>query len=105
MYKCDICGLVFDKPFPRHELNGDGEHTWTEHFWVCPVCGEDHMEAVEECPVCCGWMPKGCHCCGKCCDNLKDKLGTFIQSLDPAEVDQLDDWLDGRSIKDWGEFA
>lgn len=50
MYKCKICDITFDRPRVVRE-----KHRYTfmglglyEEFDVCPACGNDDFEEVEE---------------------------------------------------------
>ena len=101
MYRCDLCDSVFDKPRKVFEQNNDGENRWGEHFLACPVCGESHFHTAQVCPVCGEWMTDKSACCRRCLRKLRIKFADFLHSLEPSEVDQLDDWLDGVSIKDF----
>lgn len=49
MYRCDFCGVRFDRPAvqrrrERIDADGNREETVTE---VCPICGEEFFEEEE----------------------------------------------------------
>ena len=50
MYKCEICGVVFDKPIVRQwteDLTGEGHlEKWRSES--CPICGEGYFHEIEE---------------------------------------------------------
>ena len=50
MYLCGRCGLIFDAPEQIRRIeNLDGERGWWEHFDpVCPLCGTDDFDEIEE---------------------------------------------------------
>lgn len=50
MYRCDICGVVFDEPFTQQKLeNLDGENGWERQFIrVCPICGSTYFNETED---------------------------------------------------------
>ena len=53
MYKCDGCGMVFEEPvklkYPLCRLDGQ---TYYDYDHVCPFCGCEGIEFVEECEEC-----------------------------------------------------
>lgn len=104
MFCCEICGVFFDRPSVRHELNGNGSFWWKERFESCPVCGEGHFFPVEKCE-CGSWRDAEKPLCGKCRKALLEKLFDFADYLTESEETQLDLWLDGNSIKDRRTWA
>ena len=50
MWKCYWCKATFDTPdLQSYTENLDGENGyWTYHYAVCPQCGSDEVEEVEE---------------------------------------------------------
>lgn len=52
MYKCMVCGEVFEKPNLLKERHGEVDTRDIETFSVCPVCGNDDLAEVHECPTC-----------------------------------------------------
>ena len=103
MFRCDVCGVVFDRPAVRTETNRDAQFVWQERFELCPVCGESHFSPVDKCD--CGrWKEQDAPLCSHCRKILLKKLYDFADYLSEAEEDQLDHWLDGNSIKDRREW-
>ena len=102
MYKCGICGAEFDEPLVienhRPDLDGFSEVLREE---ICPICGESCFSSAEQCPVCGRWMQAGRHVCRKCEEKIAQDFSKRLHSLNPAVVDQLDDMLDGMSVKDY----
>lgn len=53
MYKCAICGMVFDEPakvrYPLCRIDGQ---QFYDHDHVCPFCGSDGIDYVEQCDEC-----------------------------------------------------
>lgn len=100
MYKCDLCGGVFDKAVRRVSRNGNGEIVWEETDSLCPVCGvENRFRPVNPCVDCGGWRLPEEALCVHCRRRLFFHFASFVQSLTPAQRQQLDDWLDGESIE------
>ena len=50
MFCCRACRTVFDEAESvRRMENLDGENGWWEHWDdVCPVCGSDEFDEIEE---------------------------------------------------------
>lgn len=50
MYLCSACHVIFDAPDSVRRIeNLDGERGWWEHWdQVCPVCGVDDFDEIEE---------------------------------------------------------
>ena len=103
MYKCSICGTVFDKPrVIRRTENLDGENGWEEQVYVvCPICGEQYFEESVLCPSCKRNMPADRIICKECAKKAKESLSDVLSQLDPAQVKYLDDELDGISLLDF----
>ena len=47
MYKCSVCGAVFEEPVLVFETHGF-ERPPYERFYVCPVCRNDDLEEVDD---------------------------------------------------------
>lgn len=50
LWKCSCCGEIFDEPAEHvYRENLDGENGWyTWHIAVCPVCGDEDFELIEQ---------------------------------------------------------
>ena len=50
MYSCECCGEVFYEPIRRRvSENLDGENGWWSGIiQLCPFCGSDYVEEVED---------------------------------------------------------
>lgn len=103
MFKCYTCDAVFDEP---HIIR---ESVPTEHgdelymTAVCPTCGE----AFGEADLCgCGdYKFENEFLCASCRRDLLAKFKDFADGLTAEEEEQLDEWLDGNSIKDRNKFC
>lgn len=51
MFRCNFCGAEFFEPEIRTSTeNLDGENGWWTHSeGVCPWCGDEDFEEIEEC--------------------------------------------------------
>lgn len=53
MYKCASCGMVFEETvklkFPLCRIDGQ---QYYDPDYVCPFCGSDDIDYVEECEKC-----------------------------------------------------
>lgn len=98
MYQCRICGTTFDRPNVIERSDPTVDIGYMEHLEICPVCGQPHIEEMEECPECGGPMPRGEIICKTCRDALRVKFREFLAELSPREWEQIDEWLDGRSV-------
>lgn len=47
MYRCNNCGEIFEEPKAIYERHGL-EYPPFEKIYVCPECGVDDMEEVDE---------------------------------------------------------
>ena len=103
MFKCCTCLAVFE--YPRINT----EYVPTEHGYApyktieCPHCGG----SFEEADLCrCGeYKFKDEKLCAHCREALLAKFVEFADGLTEEEEDQIDDWLDGRSIKERKMFV
>ena len=81
---------------------------------VCPNCGQFYSDGWKFCPDCEMTLePSGeCVICTgptrseeKMCDSCKEKcveeFSDYLSQLDPAQLDYLDDVLEGNSLKDY----
>lgn len=103
MYLCDTCGAGFDKPHVITSSEVIDGHTRTDREELCPLCFQPYFVEADRCE--CGDLkPKTDHTCRKCRDILKRRFIAFADTLTEGEEDQLDDWLDGVSVKDRRNF-
>lgn len=108
MYRCTLCGITFDNYDVnyRRELMPDGfAETICEH--ICPICGgfSAYSEEVEECPKCSAIKRVGDILCESCRENLAKRFCDFADYLTAEEEEQLDEWLDGRSVTERARFS
>lgn len=104
-YICDYCDARFDEPEAVHyvEVNGDFKRRYTEY--LCPICGEESFSEADSCPKCGEAKLTTDTLCRDCRKGLLKRFTDFADSLTAEEEEQLDDWMDGASIKDrrsWG---
>ena len=104
-YICDYCDARFDEPEAVNyvEVNGDFKRRYTEYF--CPICGEESFSEADSCPKCGEAKLTTDTICRACSKDLLKRVSAFAATLTEEEEDQLDDWMDGASIKDrrsWG---
>ena len=104
-YRCDYCGAYFDEPLkiPYRETVGEFTREYVDE--VCPVCFCDNsLSHACDCPKCGEPMQEGARLCDDCRKSLLGRLTEFADSLTSEEEDQLDDWMDGDSIKSRREW-
>ena len=98
-FLCDVCGTAFDAPHRRMHKENCGEFKMVTYEDVCPICGECYFTPADLCA--CGRPKQKDHIlCLTCRRALLGKLMDFADTLTEEEENQLDDWLDGNSIKD-----
>lgn len=100
MMICRICKNVFD--YPEHRESESLEHFGTlchYSFSVCPYCGsEDIAEAAmcAQCGIVCAEDEIAGGLCRQCRKALQDKIQTFKQGLELAELKFIYDEWDGE---------
>ena len=49
MFRCEVCGLVFDRPFVK-EYSEPRPDCFRERFKevLCPICGQPYFNELEE---------------------------------------------------------
>lgn len=104
MKHCQICGAYFDKPLVRSGTDPTVAPGYRYREELCPVCGQTYIEDAKLCPICGAYMPEGKILCSACRRSLLLRFQGFADGLREEEEDQLDEWLDGRSIKERSEF-
>lgn len=97
MYICLDCGHVFEDPCKMVDWSPEYGKTVEE---LCPKCEDGNFLGADRCPDCGRWMPKGDKLCEICREDLRDRFRTFRETLTAAQEDELDEMLDGESIKD-----
>ena len=105
MYLCELCGVAFDQPVTRSYIDRSVDCRATIYETLCPVCGEPYIEEADSCPGCDGFKFADERLCRKCRAGLLKKFRAFADELTAEEEEQLDDWLDGESIKDRGKWS
>ena len=60
----------------------------------------EYIERQTPCPCCGMWKDTGEYLCTNCRTKLKMKFRKFRDHLVNAELEELDDMLDGASVKD-----
>lgn len=66
----------------------------------CPFCGEeDYFADADNCPKCGETKYADDSLCVNCRTHLQVKFRRFRDHLTAAEIEVLDDWLDGESIE------
>lgn len=104
MMHCQICNSYFDAPLVNEGTDATVAPGYHYREELCPVCGQPYIESAAICPICNGYMPEGKILCAACRQSLLSRFRDFADSLREEEEDQLDEWLDGRSIKERSEF-
>lgn len=100
MMHCQICNAYFDVPLIQEETDNSVSTGYRSREELCPVCGLPYIEDAGICPKCNGYRASGEILCKSCRNALKARLLAFLDELSPNEREQLDLWLDGRSISD-----
>ena len=98
MYKCEACGSLFSAPHTHTDDGGSEYGRYTVS--CCPYCGDEYFEKQTRCPCCGGYKDTGENLCTNCRTKLKVKFRKFRDHLINAELEELDDMLDGASIRD-----
>lgn len=104
MKHCTTCGVYFDAPLVREGTDPTVAPGYRYREELCPVCGQPYFEDADECPQCGSYMPAGDILCKTCRAALSARFTDFLDSLTAEEEEQLDEWLDGRSVKERSEF-
>ena len=104
MYHCQICGTYFDAPSVLEGTDPTVGPGYRYREELCPVCGLPYIEGADTCPGCGQYMPAGKILCRACREELKRRLCEFADTLKAEEEEQLDEWLDGRSITERDDF-
>ena len=104
MKHCQICNAYFDVPLVQEGTDATVSPGYRYREELCPICGQPYIEDAAVCPICRGDMPAGDILCKSCRRSLLSRFRDFADSLREEEEDQLDEWLDGRSIKERSEF-
>ena len=84
------------------EVNGDFKRRYTEYF--CPICGEESFSEADSCPKCGEAKLRTDTLCRDCRKDLPKRFTAFADSLTAEEEQQVDDWMDGDSIKSRREW-
>ena len=85
-------------PFLRTSRDVIDGHTMQTSEVLCPVCGSPDFGAADTCP-CGNAKHREDILCRKCRNELLQKLNGFADFLSYEEEEQLDEWLDGESIR------
>ena len=104
-YLCDYCHAFFDEPKAVNYVDVLGDffkRRYTEYF--CPICGEDSFSEADYCPKCDKPKLRTENLCDDCRKDLLTRFNAFADELTEEEEDQLDEWLDGESIKSRREW-
>lgn len=90
MYKCDGCGLIFEKPQKYIDDTGEG-------YLVCPDCLSDYEEA------------KLCECgkvvsvdekmCVKCKNDTILQFKNLLRQFDEEQLEYINEYYDGEEIR------
>ena len=99
-YLCETCEAGFDAPLKKLSLEWIDDRRLRDEELLCPVCCQPHFAEADTCPACGGPKFVQAHLCRACRRDLKRRFSAFADSLTEEEEDQLDDWLDGVSVKD-----
>ena len=105
MYICDICATPFDEPRKHVEHTVEDGRIRTDIELLCPICASPYFTNADICPRCGEWKLKQDPLCRACRADLLRRFTAFADKLTAEEEEQLDDWMDGASIKDrrsWG---
>lgn len=101
-FYCTDCGAEFEKPiYSAWHDRSLGDTTVDSR---CPKCYRKSVEEMKMCPVpgCGGWVTAEHHVCEKCRLRVRGDFSRFMRKLTPEEQMELDDMLDGVSVR---EFA
>lgn len=104
MKHCQICGTFFDSPVVLEGIDASVDPKYRYREELCPSCGQPYIEDASICPICHDYMPAGEIICKPCRQSLLRRFNAFADGLKEEEENQLDEWLDGRSIKERSNF-
>lgn len=102
MYRCLDCGGEFDRPASHREKTGvktDGGYQEIIKINVCPICHGSDYYPVVMCSIC-GTEYEAGKGCPMCRAKMRGKFRKFLLTLQPEEVRELDNLLDGRSVEE-----
>lgn len=99
MYKCESCGTVFEHPYVRTYIDQSVDCKATFRECLCPACFMPDIDEANSCPGCDCFKFRDEILCKSCRSELLKRFTDFADELSPEQEEQLDDWLDGDSIK------
>lgn len=105
MFICRECAGYFSRPSVDDFGFDHAFGRFINRREVCPYCESLDIEEAQDCPNCTGG--KKLHddiLCPSCRAALYKRFVDFCDELTEEEEDQLDEWLDGESVKNRGEF-
>ena len=73
---------------------------FSDNWTYCPDC-EMTLEPSGECVECKGHTRPSEKLCDACKERLVEEFGDWLSQLDPAQLDYLDDALEGRSLREY----
>lgn len=107
MWICKECKSIFSHAGTVRNgfTHAFGTARWDE--FICPTCGSDDVSRAIPCAnprdgV--GAMLDGDIVCRRCRNELLERFQSFLDELTDAEINQLEDWLDGNSIRECKEM-
>ena len=103
-YRCDCCLTYFNDPVSIDHTEHLGEFRRSYTDYLCPACGADSFSDADYCPKCDEPKLKTDTLCEDCRKALLERFTAFADELTEEEEDQLDEWLDGESIKSRKEW-
>ena len=104
-YCCDYCNTFFDEPHKSVSTVFRGDFLAKQTEYVCSACGSDSFSEADYCPKCDDPKLKTDILCKACRKDLLKRFTSFADELTEEEEDQLDEWLEGVSIKDRRSFG
>ena len=101
-YICNDCLQVFDDPAMVDDSFDHAHGTERRYLATCPFCGSVDIFIGSTCrnAHCHNARRRGDILCTECRQELHKRLCTFFDTLTAEEEEQVDAWLDGKSITD-----
>lgn len=99
-YICQDCGTSFPTPAIDHSSFAHAFGVQRDDAEVCPHCGSINFAEAYFCknPDCSEYRRYQDELCPGCRTKLQQRFSEFLLSLSDAELDTLNDWIDGSDL-------
>lgn len=99
-YICHACGTPFHTPAIDHSSFAHAFGVQRDDAEVCPHCGSINFAEAYFCknPGCDEYRRYQDELCRGCRAKLQQRFSEFLLSLSDAELDTLEDWIEGSDL-------